>query len=1325
MNRFRMGTLMVAMLTLGAVGFPNASAALLSADDQSCIRGFTADVARVRKVQGNVVHACLKRFASGSLIGSTPEGCVRASLTEENTKLTAASLKTSAPVGCAAAQPAFGVSDSTAANIMAAGTDVELVRRIIGPNLDAALIPTTTDARCQVRVAAALQKCAAIRISQYQKCLRRGMSAGTIVDAATLQTVCLGGGGPQPDPAGRIAKLCETRVAKAIARYCENVDLRRAFAPCKSSDPQDLTACVNRESACKLCQVLNAVNGLSEDCDAFDDGNADDGTCGDECADGVVQSGEGCDDGNTTDGDGCSSDCKVEVGWGCTGEPSVCTPACGNGVVDSAEGEECDDGNTVSGDGCSSSCKVESCANGRLDAGETCDDGNHTDGDGCSNACQTEPGYLCSGQPSVCAFVCGNGTFEAGETCDDGNTIDGDGCNRVCKIEKGFTCSGRPSVCTAVCGDGLVRTGEGCDDANVVNGDGCANSCQPETGYHCTGEPSVCAGICGDGYTRAGESCDDGNMTDGDGCSAGCQQEPGWSCTGQPSVCAPNCGNGRLDAGEQCDDGNGVSGDGCSQCAIDPGYACAGQPSLCSPSCGNGQVQPTLGEQCDDHNTTNGDGCSAGCLIEPGYTCSIGPGGVSVCTLHCGNGQIETSLGEQCDDGNRVWGDGCSADCQVEFAYDCAGEPSHCYLTCGDGQVEAGELCDDGNTVSGDGCDASCLTEPGWYCSGTPSTCQKFGVVIDSPAHGTFTEAGTVDITGHYTVLPAGQVSVTINGVAPNLSFNPETRQFAHRMSLDQAAIFNPILATVSNTATGDEVHARSVVIAAASVADGAFSPESVALRLNESGLAAVEPMVASQAGTGLDIGKLMPANTTLVDQCFIDMGFLGCWGRAKVSIANPPPSFSGLSLKTDARPGVVHGDISVNSLRVDIAINGSGLVPSCGMRISANQMVLGGDFALEPAAQDPSHVDVNLVSPMSVSLPGFSRRFTWGICTWPIIGDIINAVLPNVQNMASSGIQGFLNDPDGAGPRKSPVAEGIESALDGVNLSGAVGQGVGLSFDAPLFEIAEDNVGVTLGADSRFTVSIGSGPGQCTPPPGTPNLTASYSRYEPFPSFGATTPERGVPYGLGIAISTAGFNQLLRGQTECGLMRSSLTEIDMDGQGGAPPTPITSDLLSLFVPEFAALPPGTPLRIDLAPTLAPIVTGNRGPNGEVAELRIEQLAISIVEPSTGTVWLRGAFDARLGMELAFLPDGSGLAITINKPATSDVTVTVIDNPLGANEEAVQTVLPTIMAPMIPSLASALSGFPLPQFFGLHLQGVEVSRNGQFLSLFANLVAGP
>jgi len=83
------------------------------------------------------------------------------------------------------------------------------------------------------------------------------------------------------------------------------------------------------------------------------------------------------------------------------------------------------------------------------------------------------------------------------------------------------------------------------------------------------------------------------------------------------------------------------------------------------------------------------------------------------------------------------------------------------------------------------------------------------------------------------------------------------------------------------------------------------------------------------------------------------------------------------------------------------------------------------------------------------------------------------------------------------------------------------------------------------------------------------------------------------------------------------------------------------------------------------------------------------------------------------------------LAITLTPPLLSDLTVAIIDNPLGASEAQVEAVLPALIQPLIPQLAGALSGFPLPQFFGLNLQGVEVSRTDQFLSLYANLAAAP
>ncbi|MFC1611019.1 proprotein convertase P-domain-containing protein [Myxococcota bacterium] len=114
------------------------------------------------------------------------------------------------------------------------------------------------------------------------------------------------------------------------------------------------------------CNNGTCEGGLGETCA----GCPTDCTCP-NCPDGTVDVAEGerCDDDNGTAGDGCSLDCDVEPDFKCSGEPSICIPACGDGVLDS--GEACDDGDAQAGDGCDASCVVES-------------------------------GYFCSGEPSVC-----------------------------------------------------------------------------------------------------------------------------------------------------------------------------------------------------------------------------------------------------------------------------------------------------------------------------------------------------------------------------------------------------------------------------------------------------------------------------------------------------------------------------------------------------------------------------------------------------------------------------------------------------------------------------------------------------------------------------------------------------------------------------------------------------------------------------------------------------------------------------------------------------------------------------------------------------------
>jgi cysteine-rich repeat protein len=113
---------------------------------------------------------------------------------------------------------------------------------------------------------------------------------------------------------------------------------------------------------------------------------------------------------------------------------------------------------------------------GIVEAGvEECDDGDLDNGDGCSSTMTIEPGYMCTGSPSVCTPIgtAGDGVVDAGEECDDGDLDNGDGCSGAMTIEPGYACTGSPSVCTAEV--------EVCDANNVdEDSDGLADDADPE-----------------------------------------------------------------------------------------------------------------------------------------------------------------------------------------------------------------------------------------------------------------------------------------------------------------------------------------------------------------------------------------------------------------------------------------------------------------------------------------------------------------------------------------------------------------------------------------------------------------------------------------------------------------------------------------------------------------------------------------------------------------------------------------------------------------------------------------------------------------------------
>jgi hypothetical protein len=595
--------------------------------------------------------------------------------------------------------------------------------------------------------------------------------------------------------------------------------------------------------------------------------------------------------------------------------------------------------------------------------------------------------------------------------------------------------------------------------------------------------------------------------------------------------------------------------------------------------------------------------------------------------------------------------------------------------------------------------------------------CTPFTVVITAPTHGIFTTASSVTVTGFITQLTPALAFLTINGTAVPIAAN---RTFTTTVALDATKIFNPIRATVTDLVNGSSAHARVTVMRGSSVADGGFSPKSVGLRHTDGGLDAVEPLVEDLAGGDLNLADLLPVGTVVVDnECFVDT-FAGCIARGSVVITNPPPSTGSFALAANSQTNFVEGDITVNNIRVDVHLSGSGLTPTCDITLRASQAFFNGDYTLEPKAGDPENIDVVQLGALAVSFNAFTVTYH-DICDSAVIGDIIQAFLPDIEQLTINAMRDFLSDPDGSGPADSPTAAAIETALQGVVIAGPIGNALGVQFDAPLWQVAEDTNGITFGSDGRFTTSVGTGPGQCIPPAGAPNLTASYAVNEGTPTFGATTPVGHLPYDLAISISSEGFNQLLKSQTECGLLVTSMSSLDL----GTGPVPITAALLGVLMPEFQIFPPATPFRIDIRPTLAPIMVATPGPNGELARLKIAHLLISVVQnDGSNAIALQGAVDVEIGLNFQFA--AGQLNFLLSTPTPDDITVAVILNPLGVNIFTLENqILPPVIAELVPDLAGSLASFPLPEFLGLQLQGVEVVRSGEFMSLFVNLNPAP
>ncbi len=161
---------------------------------------------------------------------------------------------------------------------------------------------------------------------------------------------------------------------------------------------------------------------------------------------------------------------------------------------------------------------------------------------------------------------------------------------------------------------------------------------------------------------------------------------------------------------------------------------------------------------------------------------------------------------------------------------------------------------------------------------------------------------------------------------------------------------------------------------------------------------------------------------------------------------------------------------------------------------------------------------------------------------------------------------------------------------------------------------------------------------------------------------------------------------------------------------------------LAQLSPAYGKLPDDEELVLELRPTIAPLLSGNPGPSGELAEVLAPHLLVEI-RSADGTVHNRLAIDLKTGFDLKITADHSGLEPTLSVPEQADISVFVLDNSIGADEILIQGLIPSLLSSFVPTIAGDLGVFELPEFSGLRLEPIEVAREGAFFSIYANVSA--
>src|SRR5262245_56175315 len=246
---------------------------------RDCIVALNAAGATVAAAVGKNLVACVEAASAGKLpAGLTMRDCLAADSAGRVAEALAGTqaVKTKR---CPLA-PTFGPASASAVN--AAMAAVVRPQDVFGPDLDAALFDARNDpagAACQMAVVKGVVAVARAKLKAFDACIRDGLRAGVIRSAADFA-------GCTAATSGLAVTKAIARAQKSTAKQCAGIDLAQALpGRCGGAPLSGLFACLDVDSSCGICLVLEGADRMTMPCHVFTDGIATH-YCGDRPTDG-------------------------------------------------------------------------------------------------------------------------------------------------------------------------------------------------------------------------------------------------------------------------------------------------------------------------------------------------------------------------------------------------------------------------------------------------------------------------------------------------------------------------------------------------------------------------------------------------------------------------------------------------------------------------------------------------------------------------------------------------------------------------------------------------------------------------------------------------------------------------------------------------------------------------------------------------------------------------------------------------------------------------------------------------------------------------------